>query len=245
MTGDDDRSPVATPRPGFHVLVVADGDAPDRAVLDTAWPGWADDLALVVAADGGARSCARLGVALDLVVGDGDSLGGADLDRLKAAGVAVVRAAIDKDETDSELAILAAVARGASRVTVVGAFGGPRLDHELANVGLLALPALAGLDVALLDARARVSLVAAPGPDGGPVERLLPGPSGALVSLLPLDGEVEGVTTQGLRYPLADEPLPLGPARGLSNVRLGADASVVVRRGRLLIVESPATLGAP
>ena len=53
---------------------------------------------------------------------------------------------------------------------------------------------------------------------------------------------VEGVTTRGLAYPLADEPLPPGGARGLSNVRESADAEVVVRHGLLLVVESPATL---
>ena len=64
---------------------------------------------------------------------------------------------------------------------------------------------------------------------------------GDLVSLLPLGDGVEGVTTSGLQYPLTDEPLPAGPARGLSNVRQEAAATVTVRRGLLLIVESPAT----
>ena len=54
---------------------------------------------------------------------------------------------------------------------------------------------------------------------------------------------VVGVTTEGLAYPLSDEPLPVGPARGLSNVRTATEASVVVRDGLLLIVESPARLG--
>ena len=54
--------------------------------------------------------------------------------------------------------------------------------------------------------------------------------------------DVEGVTTRGLRYPLADEPLPPGGARGLSNVRMSSTAEVVLRRGLLLVVESPARL---
>ena len=70
------------------------------------------------------------------------------------------------------------------------------------------------------------------------MRRELPGVVGATVSLLPFGGDVEGVTTQALRYPLLDEPLTAGPARGLSNVRTGADAAVAIRRGRLLIVES-------
>jgi thiamine pyrophosphokinase len=45
-----------------------------------------------------------------------------------------------------------------------------------------------------------------------------------------------------LRYPLSDETLRSGPARGLSNVRLAADASISVGRGRLLVIESPVTL---
>jgi thiamine pyrophosphokinase len=62
------------------------------------------------------------------------------------------------------------------------------------------------------------------------------------VSLLPLGDGVTGVTTEGLRYPLRGEPLPVGPARGLSNVRDAGVARVTVATGRLLIVETPATL---
>jgi thiamine pyrophosphokinase len=57
-----------------------------------------------------------------------------------------------------------------------------------------------------------------------------------------MGGGVTGVTTRGLRYPLRDEPLPAGPARGLSNVRDAADAGLTLRRGLLLVVETPATL---
>jgi thiamine pyrophosphokinase len=226
----------------MHALVVADGDAPARVSLDAAFPGWDSAVGLVVAADGGARACAGLGHPPDLIVGDGDSLGAAELDRFEAAGVAVERSPTDKDETDTELAIVAALRRGATRLTIVGAFGGERLDHELANLWLLALPALADRPTCLLDARARVTLLCAPDPDGRPVERGLPGRPGGLVSLLPFGGDADGVTTRGLRYVLADEVLPIGPSRGLSNVRVSEDAAVSLRHGRLLVVEGPATL---
>jgi hypothetical protein len=94
----------------------------------------------------------------------------------------------------------------------------------------------------LLDARSRISLIRAPAAGGEPLVRPLGGRIGDLVSLLPLGDGVVGVTTRGLRYPLADEPLPAGPARGLSNVRDREDAAVTVQAGLLLIVESPATL---
>lgn len=228
----------------MHALVLAGGGLPTKAELDRAWPGWDEAIGLVVAADGGALGGPGLERSIDLVVGDGDSLGKAELSALERDGVAVERSPTAKDETDTELAILAALARGADRITVLGAFGGPRLDHELANVALLAHPLLRGAECVLLDPRARVRLLDAPAPDGRPADVALPGRPGTLVSLLPLDGAVSGVTTRGLVYPLVDEPLPLGPARGLSNVRGAPDAGVSLRLGRLLIVETPATLGA-
>ena len=227
----------------MHAVVVADGTPPPtRSGLDAAWPGWADGVELVVAADGGARACAHLGLPIDLAIGDFDSLGPDGLADLVGRGVPIERHPTDKDETDTELAVRAAVARGASRLTILGAFGGPRLDHELANVALLGLPELAGRDARLLDPRAMVRLVTAPDAAGSPVRLGLPGPVGGLVSLLPAGGDATGVTTDGLRFALADEVLPSGPARGLSNVRAAADASLVLRAGRLLVVELPARL---
>jgi thiamine pyrophosphokinase len=221
-----------------HVLVVADGDVAPRPVLDAAWPGWSDGVATVVAADGGLVRARALALVADALVGDLDSLPADELQGAIAAGIEILRSDVDKDESDTELALLEAVRRGATRITVLGAFGGPRLDHALANVWLLAHPALAGIPVTLLDARWRASLVTAPAPDGASVERTLPGQVGGLVSLLPHGGDVTGISTQGLRYPLVDEPLVVGPARGLSNVRTAANASVRVRAGRLLIVET-------
>lgn len=223
--------------PVGRAIVVADGDVPDRDVLDASWPGWSDGVDLVVAADGGAVAAVRLGLRVDFVVGDMDSLAPERLAELRAAGVAVHTFPAEKDESDAELAIAAALERSARRITVLGAFGGPRLDHALANVGLLAMPALEGVDVDLLDARTRVSALVASDPSRRPVERRLPGRIGDLVSLLPLGADVDGVTTTGLLYPLTDEPLRAGPARGLSNVRTGP-ATVSVRRGFLVIVET-------
>jgi thiamine pyrophosphokinase len=221
-----------------HVLVVADGDPPDLPAIDATWPGWRDGIALVIAADGGARGAVEAGLTVDLVVGDGDSLGPDGLAALDRAGIDVERSPTDKDESDTELAVLAALRRGATAITLVGAFGG-RLDHTLANLWLLALPALDGRATQLLDGTTRVRLIRAPGPDGNAVTFPLPGRPGDIVTLLPLGEPVEGITTRGLRYPLHDEPLHLGPARGLSNVREGMDAAVSVDSGLLLVVESP------
>jgi thiamine pyrophosphokinase len=221
-----------------HVLVVAGGDIPSRAALDAAWPGWSDGIVAVIAADAGLARARALGLEPTLLVGDLDSIDAALLAEVEAAGLPIHRAPSAKDESDAELALLEALGDGATRVTILGAFGGVRLDHELANLWLLAHPAAAGIDVVLLDGRTRASLLVAPGADGGAVTRPLAGAIGGTVSLLPFGGDAIGITTRGLRYPLRDEPLVPGPARGLSNVREASDAAVTLRTGRLLVLEA-------
>ena len=177
MTGrDGGGGPAAVPdRRGTTVLVVADGDVAERGALDAAWPGWADGIELVVAADGGAHGAARLGFPIDLLVGDADSIDPAELARLEASGVPIRRAERDKDESDTELAVLAAIELGAREIVVVGALGGRRLDHALANLGLLAHPALVGRSCVFLAAETRVTLLT------GPASRAVAGRVGDIV----------------------------------------------------------------
>jgi thiamine pyrophosphokinase len=227
-----------------RAIVLADGDVAERSVLDAAWPGWSDGVAIVVAADGGARHAARLGLPIHRWVGDGDSIDAAVLAELRGRGIPVDLVATDKDESDTELAITAAIAAGADEVAVLGAFGGRRLDHSIANLTLLAHPALDGRPAVLLDAAARVRLVRAPGPDGDPVVTPLPGRLGDLVSLIPFGADALRIRTDGLHYPLRDETLLVGSARGLSNVRRAEDASFVLGHGAVLVIETPATLSA-
>jgi thiamine pyrophosphokinase len=218
---------------GVHALVVAAGDVPAREALDGAWPRWDESVSLVVAADGGARNAEDLGLHPDVLVGDADSLDPADVRGLQARGVELRLQPADKDASDTELALLEAEARGASRITVLGALGGLRMDHALANVLLLSRSGVEAV-VSLLDGSSRLRSLRAE----GDVEALdLDVTVGDLVSLFAL-GEASGVTTRGLRYPLAEEALLQGSSRGLSNEISEVPAQVSLRRGRLLIVET-------
>jgi thiamine pyrophosphokinase len=237
-------APPVSPAPPLAVIILADGAAPARAQLDAAWPGWDAGVGLVIAADGGARHARSLGLHVDHWVGDGDSIDPADLSALVAAGVEIRRAATDKDESDAELALLVALAAGAESVSIVGALGGVRIDHALANVGLLGHPELGDRPVWLYDERAaRLSLLTAPDAAGRAATRTLEGRVGDLVSLVPFGVPAAGVTTRGLRFALTGEPLLLGRTRGVSNVRTEPVARITLESGRLLVIETPANLG--
>lgn len=226
----------------MQIIILADGAVGPRAALDAAWPGWAKADATVIAADGGARHAGELGLRIDRWVGDGDSLGETGLEALRRSGIPIELADVDKDESDTELAITAALRLRPDELAIVGALGGPRLDHALANVSLLSLSELAGVETRLIAVDARVRLLAASGIDREASSVRLAGRIGDLVTLLPVGEDALGVTTDGLRFPLDDERLLLGRTRGLSNVREAPIAGVRLRRGRIVIVETPATL---
>lgn len=192
---------------------------------------WLADAGLVIAADSGACWLEQVGVTPHVLVGDLDSVGEPLVERYAAAGVEIERHPAAKDESDAELALERAVAAGADRIVILGALDGERLDHELANLLLLADPAWRGRDLRIVRGTTTVRALHS----GESLD--LPGAPGDLVTLLPVAGDAHGVTTEGLRYPLSDEELRFGRSRGLSNVVERAGASVWVKNGTLLVVE--------
>jgi thiamine pyrophosphokinase len=197
------------------VYVFAGGDAPGSVEVPAG--------ATVIAADGGAAHALALGVRIDLAVGDFDSFDPAAL----PAGTRVERHRRDKDKTDLELALDAAVALGATRVVVVGG-GGGRLDHLLGGLLLLAADAYAGIELDALVGAAAVHVVRG--------ERTLAGTPGETLSLFALGGPASGVTTDGLRYALRGETLEPGTTRGVSNELAAPEARIAVAEGVLLAV---------
>jgi thiamine pyrophosphokinase len=192
---------------------------------------------LIVAADGGREHLARWGIAPHIVVGDLDSLGADALASLEPSRVE--RHPVAKDKTDTELAIERALSSGATEVVIVGALGGPRLDHAIANTLLLALDRGGAAELRLVRGPIQVRLLR------GGRSMALRARDGELVSLIPVGGDAQGVRTEGLRYPLHGEPLRMGSSRGVSNEVSAPRASVSLASGTLLVVEGGALAPQP
>ncbi|NLT73968.1 MAG: thiamine diphosphokinase [Chloroflexi bacterium] len=191
---------------------------------------WVDSADWVIAADGGANWLDAHGRTPQEIVGDMDSVSPELLQRLAGAGCRIQRYPASKDETDGELALASAFARGPREILVLGALGG-RIDHTLANLSLLIMPEGRELNVRIYDGVSTVQIV---GP-GAEVD----GSPGDTVSLIPWGGDAIGVHTEGLQYPLRGETLRFGPSRGISNVLLTSHARVWLSAGRLLLVHTP------
>jgi thiamine pyrophosphokinase len=211
-----------------RALILAGGDRPDPALLDANWPGWRD-VTLVVAADGGARHAAPLGLPLHQVIGDFDSLSASDIDELEAAGVTVTRFPTNKDATDTELAVLAALDAGATEITLLCTWGG-RSDHAIGTLALLAHPRCGAASVVILDERTRTQLVRA----GAALT--LRGAVGRIISITPWGGDAT-VSATGVRWTLDSALLVAGSTRGISNVATATESIITVHNGAVLVSE--------
>jgi len=216
---------------GHLALILANGELGDLAVIRARLAELTP--AVVVAADGGARYALALGLRLNALVGDFDSTSPEQTARLAADGTQLVRRPAEKDETDLELALLHAFEGGVEEAIVIAAAGG-RIDMTVANVLLLLHPSLVGRRISLWVGSQTVYLRR---PPGGQID----GEADDTVSLIPLGGDARGVTTHGLAFPLDDETLGSGPARGVSNRITTPPARVDLASGVLLVVHSPQT----
>ncbi|MHB2267482.1 thiamine diphosphokinase [Aliihoeflea sp. PC F10.4] len=182
----------------------------------------------VIAADSGMRHSSALGLRPELWTGDFDSVDA----KLSAALPDIEREVFPpaKDLTDGEIAVEAALARGATALTLVGAFGGPRADHAFLHLALAIRLSEDGLDVRLTTGVE----------EGIPLahrEQNFDFAPGTLFSVLAMS-ELEGLTLTGARWPLEARHVPFGSSLTLSNEVVG-NLSVSLQSGRAILVAHP------
>lgn len=182
---------------------------------------------IVIAADGGARHALALGVIPSAIIGDMDSLSHAEVRDFGDMDVHLLRFPQSKDETDLELALAHALRAGHSPIIIIAALGG-RLDQMLGNIAMLASPEALQADVRLDDGLTEAFFVTS--------KATIHGKSGETVSLIPWGVPAEGVSTDGLAYPLNKETLYPYRTRSISNQMLAETAKVSLKSGLILCV---------
>ncbi|WP_075291673.1 thiamine diphosphokinase [Pararhizobium arenae] len=182
----------------------------------------------VIAADGGMRHAAGLGLTPELWVGDFDSTPAS----LIAEWPEVHREPYPpaKNETDGEIAVEAALSRGARSLIFAGALGGERSDHAFMHLIYAVRLAETGLAIHLTSGEEEAT-------------PLLPGtlelnlPKGSLFSILGLN-TLDGLSIDGARYPLFGFHLPFGSSRTISNVAEGP-VRFTLSSGRAIVLARP------
>ena len=211
-------------QPANQVIILSGGEplAADREIV-------LPRDAYVIAADSGLHHAADLNIAVDIVIGDMDSVDPTALANAVSRGSRTETHPSNKDRTDLELAIDAALKSGARNLLIVGAHTG-RLDHLLGAMGLFAATASKVDEIVWTDGLTEIFGCV----PGHPTS--INGRVGDGVSLVPASMDVSGVNTGGLRWKLVDDGLHAGSTRGISNVIESIPVSISVESGTLLVV---------
>lgn len=211
--------------PNPKIILFANGDlpAPER-ILSQLSP-----IDFLIAVDGGLSHLTQHSLIPNLIIGDLDSADPTEVEKFHSQGVKVQKYTPEKDETDLELALNAALAMRPERIWILGALG-KRIDQSLANIFLLNRDDFSGIDIRLIDGQREIFLIKD--------SRTIKGSPGERVSLLPLHGPAVGIHTQGLHYPLKGETLYPERTRGISNELIAPSAQVTLQSGLLICIHT-------
>lgn len=184
---------------------------------------------LVIAVDGGARHCSGLDTIPHFLVGDFDSISEGDHALLTSAGTRIIRYPVEKDMTDSELAIQTAIDKGCTKIVLLGAIGS-RFDHTISNLFLLKKLTDSNIEGVIANEKNEIRMIK---------DRIaITAEEGAYLTLLPAMGDAAGVSTEGLYYPLENAVLKAGVSLGVSNRFTSDTARITVRQGYLLVIRA-------
>jgi len=181
----------------------------------------------VIAADSGMRHAEPLGIVPQLWVGDFDSSNAALQRRYDFVRRETYRS--EKALTDGEIAIKAALSKGARRLILCGAFGG-RADQVLGHMTIATrLVQEEGISV-LLTSGAEEGYPLYPGDHSFDL------PAETLFSLIGFCA-LTGVTIQGAKWCLDMCDLPFGHTMTISNIVVG-DLTISIKAGRGMLLSN-------
>lgn len=185
---------------------------------------------MIIGADRGALFLVEHGISPDISVGDFDSVNAEEMERIKSHSKELMTCdAVDKDLTDTELAIDLAIEKNASEIVMIGVVGS-RLDHTLSNIQMMLRGMQHQITSVIWDTNNYITLT------GTGCEIIDRGYT--YVSLIPLTPEVTGIQLEGFMYPLEKATLKMGQSLGVSNRLTGERGTVRIDSGLLLIIQS-------
>ena len=189
-----------------------------------------DEEDFIIGADRGAWFLVTNGFTPDIAVGDFDSVSAEALQEIESKSKTTITCdAVNKDLTDSELALDLAMDQQPESIMLLGVTG-TRIDHTLASIQMMTRALQRQINCYVMDSHNFITLTGS--------QALVENLGYTYVSLLPLTPEVTGITLEGFQYPLTDATLKLGQSLAVSNKLIASTGTVSIRSGLLLIIQS-------
>ena len=181
---------------------------------------------LCIAADAGYRNAKALGERVDLLLGDLDSLNESEFPK----DMEQIKVPAEKDFTDTQLAVEAALKRGADEIIIIGGLDG-RLDHTLSNLSILRDLFARRIPAVITNGQNRVRFLDS-------TSTLIAKSGFPYLSVIATDPVVKGVSMEGCKYPLKKAVLKRDYNYAVSNEITGNCALISVRKGGIYLIES-------
>jgi thiamine pyrophosphokinase len=201
----------------MKAVILCDGEHPKKDQIEKEL----EKTALFIAADGGAYTAQSFGLEPDIIIGD--------LDSYRPTGTEKAEVIHDpgQETNDLEKALNYVQHRAMEHVRIFGATG-KRLDHTLKNLSVLLQFHPVFSSIQIIDRYSTIHIIHSPFREEFPLN--------TPISLFPLSGRVEGITTRGLKYPLLEGVLENGIQDGSSNINIHNTVEIEFRKGDLLLI---------
>jgi len=186
-----------------------------------------DNFDLVLASDGGYITAKKMGVDIDVLLGDFDSITDEDLREAKSKGISIIPFPIEKDKTDGELAVDYAISLGSKEIIILGSFK-EELDHALGNLFLLFNIDKMGIKSKLLTQQYEIEIINS---EKEYIDRV-----GKEFSLIPVSETVEDLNIKGSKYNLKNVKVERGQTLTLRNIIVEKNAKVYLKKGKVLSI---------
>ncbi len=182
----------------------------------------------VICADGAAKYLMDINIYPNLLVGDLDSINKDALQWIEKGQIKIEKFPARKDMTDTELAVDFALKQSPEKINIIGAIGS-RMDHSLANIMLLYKIHKMGVDAKIVNHINSITITSS--------ALKLNCKIGQTISIIPIGGDVKGITLDGLEYPLVNHNIDIGSSLGVSNRSVKDKISISIKKGTLLVVK--------
>ncbi len=189
---------------------------------------------IIIAVDGGLAYARSLFLKPDYIVGDFDTISHEVLKKYEnVPGITIVKYNPEKDDTDTEAALNQVIKLECTDVDILGGMGS-RFDHTISNMFILLKAHMNNINAYIIDSINRISIIT------GETKIKKSEQYGYYISLVPFDGSAYGITLTGLKYPLNNFDFDTEKTfrLGISNEIIDEEATITVRDGKLLLIES-------
>lgn len=206
----------------MKALLVSGGDVKDLDLVKNL----AKDVDLVIGVDGGTEYYLSIGILPNIIIGDLDSIKMESLEIIKKKQIPIIKFPIEKDKTDTELALDYLIEKGFKDITILGAIGS-RMDHTLGNIFLLKKLWKKKIKGKIIDNHNIIYLI--------DKELIIKNRPSSYVSIIPITNDGAIITLEGFKYNLSKVKIDFSSTLGISNKVEETHGYIKIHKGICLV----------